>query len=85
MYDYLADNLEKPKVLLINCRLINNSLTAGLGFISMGIRPDRCFDLVDRRGEKVCQIELPKAGYNLPRDVALSLSEEQFKVLETYA
>jgi hypothetical protein len=85
MYDYLADDLVSPKVLLVNCRLTDNQLTAGLGFFSMGIRKEKTFDLFDRRGEKVCCIGLPKAGYQLPRDIALALNDEVFNVLEIYA
>jgi hypothetical protein len=84
MYDYLTDNFKNPMVLFINCRLTDTSLTAGLGFVSMGISLNRPLDLLDKRGVKVCQIELPRAGYLLPRDIALPLNEEKFKVLEIY-
>jgi hypothetical protein len=84
MFDYLSDDEKSPKVLLVNCRLTDNQLTAGLGFFSMGIRKDKAFDLFDQRGVKVCRIELPRAGYMLPRDVALALSEEIFNVQEIY-
>jgi len=84
MFDYLSDDQTAPKVLLVNCRLTESQLTAGLGFFSMGIRRERPFDLFDQRGVKVCRIELPRAGYMLPRDIVLALSEEIFTVQEIY-
>ena len=85
MFDYLSDDLVSPKVLLVNCRLTENQLTAGLGFFSMGIRKEKTFDLYDQRGVKVCCIELPRAGYQLPRDIALALNDEVFNVISNYA
>lgn len=84
MFDYLSDDETSPKVLLVNCRLTTTQLTAGLGFLAMGIRRGKPIDLFDQRGVKVCCIELPRAGYMLPRDIVLALSEEIFTVQEIY-
>lgn len=85
MFDYLFDDATHPKVFLINCRLTERQLTSGLGFFSFGIRKGKTFDLFDRRNTKICCIELLPPCYGLQRDIVVTLSDEKFTVLETYA
>jgi hypothetical protein len=56
-FDYLSDDLSKPKIFLINCKVNKKYLEVQMGYLRqmMGIKP---LILKDKRGVSICLLEL---------------------------
>jgi hypothetical protein len=83
-FDYLVDNPSNPNLFLINCKVSLKYVEIQMGYLRMMIG-NTPIVLQDKRGIKICKLELPKEVRFLTRDSMIAEKDYlQIPIAENY-
>lgn len=83
-FDYLVDEPSNPRMFLINCKVCLKYVEIQMGYLRMMIGNSPII-LQDKRGIKICKLELSKDIRFLTRDLIVAEKDYlQIEIAENY-